>query len=101
MRDRYETVYGIFNHATQAAQRPLALVAMHWCEDTATDSTLYERIDLFLNRDVSKHSGLSLVEFLELPSDLCSYLLEVATKRQKLEGTVASTMLRDLEGRQT
>ena len=98
LRDRYETIYGIHDHSNEINERPLALVAMHWCEDASTDSALYERIKLFFGRYVHKHSGLSLAEFLELPSDISRLVLEESTKLQEKENTATTNIMNAMKG---
>lgn len=97
LRDRYDTAYGIYNHNTPQSDRPLALVGMHPSEDATTGSTLYERMALFEERQVFKRWGISLTEFFELPSDMCSYILEICAIRQTTEGGIVQNALRDLE----
>lgn len=99
LTDRYETTYGICNHDQADPTRPLLLIAMHPAEDTCTGSVLYERLEQFADLCITKHFGLSLTEFLELPTDVCSEIMRIAAKRQKLENTVASDMLDKLERR--
>lgn len=95
--EKYETVHGIYNHAIDDPDKPLAIVALHDGENTGIGSTLYERIELFAERGVTKHFGLSLSEFLELPTDVCDRILEISNKRQAIEGSVAGNMLAQLE----
>ena len=89
MLDRYETAYGIYNHSNPIDNRPLALVGMHWSEDSASGSLMYERISQHMNNNIYKYFGLSLTEFLDLPTDIVSYILEVSGKRLKEEGSLA------------
>jgi hypothetical protein len=96
LRDRYETTYGICNHAT-AINRPLLLIAMHDCEDSSKGSILYERLNQFAEYCVAKHFGLSLAEFLELPTDVCNEILNISDKRQRTENSVATNLLNELE----
>jgi hypothetical protein len=100
MRERYETVYGIHNHDAEVSNgnpyRPLALVAMHECEDSSTGSVLYERIELFAIREVPKYFGLSLKEFLEFPTDYCLHILEVCMRRQTKDSNAAQQALNNL-----
>ena len=95
--DTYVTTFGICDHGLMA-DRPLALVAMHWEEDNSNSSSLYERIQQFEDRQVYKRFGLSLTEFLELPRDVCIKILDVSTKKQKDENNVTDAVTRGLEG---
>ena len=90
LMDAYETGFGIYNHAQHTDNsRPLALVAMHWAEDNTTQSLLHERIEQFKDRNVYQIFGLSLTEFLDLPRDVCTKILEVCGKRQTQEDRIA------------
>lgn len=99
LREAYETTYGIYNHNDKTAPRPLALVAMHPSENATVGSTLYERIDQFVELAVIKHFGLSLIEFFELPTDIAKRVLEIAQVRQEAEKRVADGVANQLEGR--
>lgn len=91
LRERYETMFKIYDHDhPSAADRPLASIAMHWAENNSAGSLLYERIEQFEERKIYQRFGVSLAEFLELPRDVCSHLMEVAGKRIKEESTVAA-----------
>lgn len=93
MRERYETTYGICDHFNNTVDRPLALIAMQWPEDTCSGSTLYERLSQYTIYGIQKHFGLSVTEFLDLPSDIVLYLLELGSKEQKKEGAIAEDLL--------
>jgi hypothetical protein len=72
----------LFNKTTPC--KPLsALVAMREAEDSSSGGLLYEQIRRFEERKVYKHFGLKLVEFLELPSDIVRFVLEMSLKRQE------------------
>lgn len=87
--EKYETIYGIYNHDAEDPNRPLALIGMHWGENSAEGSTLYERVEQFAELKIHKFFGISFKEFMELPTDVCTKILEVANKHLKLETTVA------------
>lgn len=95
--EMYEQEYGIYNHALGDPNRPLASVAMHPAENVLEGSFLDERIEQFADKEVTKHFGLSLIEFLDLPTDVCFKILEVAAKRQKVEGSTAASLLNQLD----
>lgn len=78
LREKYETLFGIYNHANADPARPLASMAMHWMEDATLHSPLYERIQQFRRRKIAQWFGISLPEFLELPSDICRTMMEEA-----------------------
>lgn len=102
MREKYETAYSLYNHEAPDPEHPLAIIRMHPGEDASTGSLLYERIEQFEERKIYQRFGLTLKDFLDLPSDVCMKVMEVAGKRLKDEGTIAAsvmTQLNNLEGR--
>jgi hypothetical protein len=83
LRDCYETTYGIHNHASDSADQALALVALREVEDSASGGLLYERIRQHRDRQVLKYFGLNLIQFLELPTDLVTFVLELSLQSQQ------------------
>lgn len=96
LRDSYETMFGIYNHETAPLDRELAIMAMHPAEDAHTDSLLYERIEQFGQKQVTKYFGLSLTEFLEYPRDLVFKVLEECEKLRTKESTDTQKVLNQL-----
>jgi hypothetical protein len=90
LRDMYETTYGIYNHNQDTDDDVLSLVAVRETEDSSSGGLLYERIRHYDEREILKFFGLDLVEFLELPTDLVTYLLELASKKQASNHKVAA-----------
>lgn len=87
MLHKYETTFGIHNHDKDSATgedalRPLALVEMHWAENTDLDGRLYERMQQYMDRDVFKYFGESWSSFLNLPTHECMRMLEMCAKKQ-------------------
>lgn len=97
MLEKYETVYGLHNHDAPDPNRPLAMLAINAAEDASTGSSLYERIDQFEERKIFQRFGVALDKFLELPSDICMRLMEVAKAKQDKEGQMASNVLASLQ----
>lgn len=93
MRDRYETLFGIYNHANPIAYKPLALIALHWCEDNVTGGTLRERMEQFAEREVFKRFGVSFTDFINMSTNECLDMLELAAKYQKELGAGAKDLL--------
>lgn len=96
LRDRYETIYGIYNHDLGAVDRPMISVAMHSAEDVSTGSLLDERIAMFAEKQVGKWFNISLTEFLDYPPDIVLKILEISTKQQNTEGSVTANVLNQL-----
>lgn len=97
MRDRYETTYGIYNHDANDPERKLALVGMHPKEDTTRHSLLHERVREFTKREVFKHTGINLKDFLELPTDVCGMIFESAAEAAKEVGKMTNEVVDDLK----
>jgi hypothetical protein len=94
MRDVYETTYGIWDHGQDSDEDLLSLVAHRAAEDTGPEvGLLYERIRQYDEREILKTFGLDLVQFLELPTDMVTYLLELGLRKQASKDNVA----RDVE----
>lgn len=86
----YEVTYGIFNHVGASVKRPLSSVALHECEENAVSSSLYESIDIFLNTGIRDAFGLSLTEYLALPTEICIKLTEAASRESSKKSTILS-----------
>lgn len=96
LRDSYETTFGIYNHEVDDPARPMALMAMHPAEDSSTGSLLYERIEQFGEKQVPKWYGLSLKDFLSLPTDICIKILQECEKLRNKESTDTSNLISQL-----
>lgn len=82
--EAYETVYGICDHDNEGYDDPLALVAMHPKEDTATYSRLYGELMRFAKEETFREMwGLSIVELLDLPKDVVDEMYRIT--REALE----------------
>lgn len=102
----YETAFGIHDYLDEAMQesvqpnpdkkRPLSSVGMHFAEDFSSTSKLYEMIRIFKDRKVFSVMGLNLTEFLDLPHDVCEYILIECSKQQQQEAVVAQQVMGDL-----
>ena len=86
--DLYDINYGIFDHRNAGKTKPLSSVAMHECENNTADSNLYKVIDAYHSRGVKEVFGLSLLEFLNLPGDLCIYVIEVCSKDSAVKNKI-------------
>lgn len=81
LRESYETTYGIYQHTPDSPS--LASVLLHPAEDVSANSRLYEHIRKFINRDVGKHTALSLMEFMDLPRDICDAIFEACDLKSR------------------
>jgi hypothetical protein len=80
LRDSYDIKYRIYNHLSNDKSRPLASVALHEQEENTKTSSLYEAIEVYKDLNILGLFGLSIKEYLSLPSDFCNALLESAKK---------------------
>lgn len=76
----YETAYGIHDHLNGVNNSPLASVALHESEENTINSNLYEAIDRYHEKGIAELFKLSLIEYLNLPTEICVKLMEIATK---------------------
>jgi len=92
MTDVYETKFGIFNHISgpQKDTRPLAAIAMHFCESPNGLRSVSDMINLYVARDVFKNTGVTLTEFLELPHEEFNSLLKALDAKLTREANIAS-----------
>lgn len=91
----YETYFGIYDHLVERPaikKRPLALVALHECEENSASSSINELIELYFDREVNKHFGLSLYEFLDLPREYNIRIQELILKKQQAESTIINNL---------
>ncbi len=96
LRDRYETLYGIHDHAIEDPTRPIPMAA-HWdAEDAFSGSLLDERLEHFVDKQVGKWFNISLPEFLELPTEIVTRMIEIATKQKNIEHNNVETQLQNL-----
>lgn len=81
MRERYETVFGIFNH-DQPNVHPLALVTLRPAENSSKGGAFQRRVKDFMAFDVLKYTGLSLKELMEYPREKVEIIIEECRAKQ-------------------
>jgi len=96
--DMYEMNYDIYAHSN-TKKRPLSSVALHETEDNTLTSSLYEAITGYHQRGIKELFGLSLKEYLDLPSEICILLMETSSKDAATKNNIISQMDRDINGR--
>lgn len=97
----YDTHFGIYDHLMvrpPIKARPLALVALHECEENGDTSTVNELITNYLDRDIGKLFNLSLMEFLDLPREYVIKLLDLALKKQQAETNIVNGLTAATKG---
>ena len=77
----YDTNYGIYNHLNPHNNRPLASVAFHPGEDVNENSLLRNALKVYIDNDIGNLTKLSLVDYLELPSDVVAIINELCQNK--------------------
>lgn len=103
----YEQAYGIFNYENQDKmeavatspdqKRPLASVAMHFAEDHSSTSRLFQMWDLFADKRVGEVAKMSFSDFLQLPPELCEYILMKCTKVASKDDAEAAKAIAEMQ----
>jgi hypothetical protein len=78
----YETKFGIYDHFSQYKKRPLAIVALHPCENINQNGLLEQIIRAYSKRGIKDVFGLNIQEFLDLPMDIAEMLMKVADEHR-------------------
>jgi hypothetical protein len=94
--ENYDIHFGIFDHNLYK-DRPYSLIEMHEAERFDLVNPLYEIIERFAQKEVVKHFGLSLTEFLELPRDEVLKIFEICDKIHEADNKRTIPLLNDLE----
>lgn len=98
MIEAYETKYGILNHDSEEVMRDsLSLVRMNDAEEPVRYSPFERRVWEYSEREINKHFGLNLFEFLEQPRHIVEMLLSVAESLQRAEYMDNRKKLQELE----
>ena len=82
LKDLYESQYHIFDHIGNNNNRPLASVALHPGEEVVKDSLLEEIMRSYILKDIKKITGLSLIEYMDLPPDYIEIIDRLATEEE-------------------
>jgi len=93
----YETHTGIYNHLNPANKRPLANVAFFEAEDYNKNSQLEQAIATFAKRNIKEVFGINLLEYLNLPSDICAMLTQTAIKELENKNSTLSDIEKELK----
>ena len=97
--DVFETVYGIYDHINtpKVKRNPFSSVLLHVGEDNSSTSQLYEQIDLFMDSDIHKQTGLNLNEFFALPRERVRHILMKNRRSAISNNTEASNAIATVE----
>lgn len=91
----YDKIIGRFNHFT-ATKRPLSLTAHENFDDINLNSPLEESINLFDKLNVKDTFGISWLEFISLPRDVCRMMIKSASKSLSDKNTAIKNQLDEL-----
>lgn len=93
MTEMYEASYGIFNHFAQGMgkMRPLSTVALHPSENRSHYDPFKALAKTYADK-IKGLFGISLLEFLELPSFRVRELIEIADEIRKHEADLAAAI---------
>ena len=103
----YETQYRIHDHLAQSRneamvmnpdqKRPLSAVAQQPAEDFSRTSRLYQLYELFVKNKVYPATGMNWLAFIELPHDLCLFILETCAHAVLVENQTSEAAIRRLQ----
>lgn len=106
MYQAYENSQGIHDYIAQEIyersitdpdlKRPLSTVALHPNESICEGSGLYELMKMYADRKINTHYGLSLMEYLDLPHDVCQFIMLDCTNRLQKEYNTTADVLDSL-----
>jgi len=92
----YEIESGIYNHLNKIEKRPLSGVAFHDCEENTKTSILHTSIDQYAALGIREHFGMSLVEYLNLPQELCLKIIETCKDIIRKKSGIVDQIQQDL-----
>ncbi len=79
-------------------KRPLVSVAAHPSEDISSRSKLFQRIKLHKDAKVYPLFGLDLISFLELPTEICDYILSICNEQNKQDAKIQKDVIDSING---
>lgn len=99
LNEAYDIGFGIFNHDHDSLWNPLSMVAVHEAEDVESYSRQEHLIRRFLMSKIHKQTGLSLTQFLELPRDMVSTVLDISREVKQDDDEYTQELLDELKGK--
>lgn len=100
LRQFYETRFGVFDHIKEGDKRPMSTVALYDTEENGRSSALYSRIENIVESKVLDYVRMSLVDFLALPREYTTLLIELAMKKVTREGAMVEGLQQQLKNLQ-
>ena len=95
LSDIYNQISGIYG--PNSANDPAALIGMNLPEDPILFDPTYDKIDLFFDVGVAKHTGMSLDNFLRLSREYSDYIALKCRKLTESENKSISEVGRNLD----
>lgn len=74
LNELYESRYGIYQHDAPGDNKLLPGVGMNPSEDINKGSLLEDAIKSFISRNIKDTFGLDILDYLNLPMDVCELL---------------------------
>ncbi len=97
LMDRYESMFGIFDHERLGRSKPLSVVAMHPKEDATSYSKLYRTFFRYRQHRINEKFGLDIHEFLSLPHEFVELMFKVSTEETKAQDPQLDQLKKDLD----
>ncbi len=94
LNELYESRYGIYPHNTPSDNRLLPGVAMNLSEDINKGSLLEDAVKSFVFRNIKDTFGLDILDYLNLPMDVCEILTDVSIEALKSK----NSQMENIEG---
>jgi hypothetical protein len=96
LRSVYEDTVSIYPHLSRA-DNPLALVTFFPAEDNSTNSLLEDSINSFPKTNIREAFGISYLEYISLPREICTMMLKSASAVLKDKNKQIENVLSDIE----
>ena len=93
----YDIAYNIHDHMSPASNNPLASVELHPAEDYREYSGLYRTIERYERQKVNETFGLSLLEYLELPTYMVDMLTDIYIASANDASKIGDDVKRELD----
>lgn len=96
LREAYDHSFSIANYDGDQTSG-FDHILLHDAENYCPTTPLYASIELFGDREVHKYYGLDYAEFMELPRDVCTKILDHCLVLTKRKAETSANFLNDEE----
>ena len=102
----YQTTFNIFDHLSNAQRvvgenpddhHPLASIELHPAEDLIHTFRTPELLDLYIKLKIKDYTGLSWVEFMDLPREYSQMIMDRCAKELSEENKKTNQIVKNLE----